>query len=138
MAGNFNLSDFKTNEYLRTLYDPTKLYTAAENNMEQQDIERAQEAVNKPSFLSLTLSEKLAELGIGKRVVQQLGETAAGMVTGVFEPIVDYIDKYQNIFDQKAYNAEIQSYAKQMFFAGQAMEVEESMKNFGRKFMLFM
>ena len=81
-------------------------YTAVENGkaaMEERDIKRAEEAVKEDSFLGLTLSEKLAELGIGDRVVQQLGDTALGMFKDIISPITDYLEKYENIFDQKAY-----------------------------------
>ena len=44
------------------------------------------------------------------------------------------MEKYENIFDQRVYNSEIQSYAKQMFFASQAMRKEASENTTGQNF----
>ena len=46
----------------------------------------------------------------------------------------DYLEKYENIFDQRVYNTEIQAYAKQMFFASQAMKQDASESPVGQKF----
>ena len=46
----------------------------------------------------------------------------------------EYLKKYENIFDQRVYHTEIQSYAKQMFFASQAMKQEASEDTTGQNF----
>ncbi len=123
MAESFNLNSF-LNEYKN--YN-NRQYTAAENGkaaMEQRDIQRAQEAVENNTFLSLTLSEKMAELGIGKRVIQQIGDTAVGAVGDIFKPLAEWLEKYENIFDERIYNAELQANGKQMFFTRQALNKE--------------
>ena len=120
MAEAFNLNTF-LQTYKHATYDPTNQHAAAEERMETKLIEQAEQAVQESGFLTLTLSEKLAELGVGKRVMEQFADTAMGLLTDVINPIGDYLEKYENIFDQRVYNAEIQSYAKQMFFASQAM-----------------
>lgn len=123
MAESFNLNTF-LNEYKN--YN-NRQYTAAENGkaaMEERDMQRAQEAVQGSGFLSLTLSEKMAELGIGERVMQQIGDTAVNAVTDIFRPLGDWLDKYENIFDEKMYNAELQANGKQMFFTRQALSRE--------------
>ena len=132
MAESFNLNTF-LNEYKN--YN-NRQYTAAENGkaaMEERDIQRAQEAVQGSGFLSLTLSEKMAELGIGERVMQQIGDTAIGAVTDIFRPLGDWLDKYENIFDEKMYNAELQANGKQMFFTRQALD-RETQTTTGQKF----
>lgn len=132
MAESFNLKTF-LNEYKN--YN-NRQYTAAENGkaaMEERDIQRAQEAVQGSGFLSLTLSEKMAELGIGERVMQQIGDTAIGAVTDIFRPLGDWLDKYENIFDEKMYNAELQANGKQMFFTRQALS-RETETTTGQKF----
>lgn len=133
MAESFNLNSF-LQTYKHTTYDPTKQHAAAEKRMEQKLEQQAQEAVQQNSFLSLTLSEKMAELGIGERALQQFADTAIGLVTDIVNPISDYLEKYENIFDQRVYNSEIQSYAKQMFFASQAMRQEASENTAGQNF----
>ena len=137
MASSFNLNTF-LQEYKS--YN-AKAYTPAENGrtvMEQQEIQRAEEAVRESGLLSLTLSEKLAELGIGNRVLQQFGDTAVNMVKGLVNPITDYLEKYDNIFDQDQYTAQIQASAKQMFFANQAMSEEASESAVGQRFVFDM
>ena len=133
MAETFNLNNF-LQTYKTQTYDPTKQHAAAEAKMEEKLQEQAKEAVSGNGFLSLTLSEKMAELGIGKRVMQQVTDTATGLVTDFIDPLNDYLKKYENIFDQRVYHSEIQSYAKQMFFASQAMKEEASEDTKGQNF----
>ena len=133
MAETFNLNNF-LQTYKTQTYDPTKQHAAAEEKMEQRLEQKAEQAVQQNGFLSLTLSEKLTELGLGKRVLQQVADTATGIVTDIVDPINDYLQKYENIFDQRIYNTEIQSYAKQMFFASQAMKQDAAENTTGQNF----
>ena len=133
MAETFNLNNF-LQTYKTQTYDPTKQHAAAEAKMEANLEAKAEEAVSGNGFLSLTLSEKMAELGIGERVMQQVADTATGFVTDIIDPLNDYLKKYENIFDQRVYRTEIQSYAKQMFFASQAMKQEASEDTKGQNF----
>ena len=128
------MADFEMNSFLNEYKSyNNRQYTAAENGkaaMEARDIERAKEAVQENNFLGLTLSEKLNELGIGKRVVQQLGETATNLVLDIVNPIGEYLEKYENIFNERVYNGEMQALGKQMFFAQQAL-TKETKEGFG-------
>ena len=133
MAETFNLNNF-LQTYKTQTYDPTKQHAATKKKMEQRLEQKAEMAVQQSGLLSLTLSEKLAELGIGKRVLQQVADTATGLVTDIVDPINDYLLKYENIFDQRVYNQEIQSYAKQMFFASQAMRQDAAENTTGQNF----
>ena len=133
MAEAFNLNTF-LQTYKQATYDPTKQHAAAEANMEAQLIAQAEEAVKESGFLTLTLSEKMAEMGIGDRVLQQFADTATNILLDVVNPIGDYLEKYENIFDQRVYNSEIQAYAKQMFFASQAMKQDADERPVGQKF----
>ena len=133
MAETFNLNNF-LQTYKTQTYAPNKQHAAAEERMEAKLQEQAQEAVQQKGLLTLTLSEKMAELGIGERVLQQVADTAVGIVADIVNPIGDYLEKYENIFDQRVYNSEIQSYAKQMFFASQAMRQEASENTTGQNF----
>ena len=133
MAETFNLNKF-LQTYKTQTYDPTKQHAAAEERMEAKLEEQAKEAVENKGFLTLTLSEKMAELGIGERVLQQVADTATGLVTDIVDPLNEYLKKYENIFDQRVYHSEIQSYAKQMFFASQAMKQEASEDTKGQNF----
>ena len=133
MAEAFNLNSF-LQTYKHATYDPTKQHTAAEENMEQRLVQQAEQAVKESGFLTLTLSEKMAELGVGDRVLQQFADTATNLLLDVVNPIGDYLEKYENIFDQRVYNAEIQSYAKQMFFSSQAMQAQAAENPVGQNF----
>ena len=133
MAETFNLNNF-LHTYKTQTYDPTKQHAAAEERMEERLQEQAKEAVENKGFLTLTLSEKMAELGIGERVLQQVADTATGLVTDMVDPLNEYLKKYENVFDERVYNSEIQSYAKQMFFASQAMKQEASEDTKGQNF----
>ena len=133
MAEAFNLNTF-LQTYKHNTYDPTKQHAIAEERMETKLQNEARAAVESKNFLSLTLSEKMAELGLGESTLQQIADTAIGMVTDIVNPIEDYLAKYENIFDQKAYNQEIQSYAKQMFFASQAMKQDAVERTAGQRF----
>lgn len=137
MAEAFNLNTF-LQTYQNATYDPTKQHTAAERNMEQKLVEQAEQAVKESGLLTLTLSEKLAEMGIGERVLQQFADTATNLLLDVVNPIGEYLEKYENIFDQRVYNTEIQTYAKQMFFASQAMKQDAAERPDGQNFVYFM
>ena len=116
-------------------------YTAVENGkaaMEKRDVERARKAVVEDSFLGLTLSEKLAELGIGDRVIQQLGDTALGMFKDIVDPITGYLKTYENIFDQDVYYAEMQAMGKQMWQAKMALSEDAASREVGQNFVLDM
>lgn len=136
MAEAFNLNTF-LNSYKQTTYDPTKQHANAEKNMENKLVEQAEQAVQ-GNLLSLTLSEKMAEFGVGDRVLQQFADTAKNLVLDIVNPIGDYLEKYENIFDQNVYNAEIQSYAKQMFFSSQAMQEQAAENPSGQNFVYTM
>lgn len=133
MAEAFNLNTF-LQTYQQSTYDPTKQHAAAEANMEETRIKQAEEAVKSSGLLTLTLSEKLAEAGIGERAIQQFADTALNILTTAINPISDYLEKYENIFDQRMYNTEIQSYAKQMFFSSQAMQSQAEENPVGQRF----
>ena len=136
MADSFNLDNFKNNSYKASIYDPTNLYAKAEANMEAEDIKRAEAEVGKQEgLLSLTIKGKLAEYGIGERVMQQLKDTAVGMLTDVIDPLTDYLEKYEKVFDENLFNSEFQGYAKELFFSNYAMSEEDAQKEVGRKFM---
>lgn len=137
MAETFNLNTF-LQTYQQATYDPTKQHAAAEQNMERRLVEKAEQAVKDSGLLTLTLSEKLAELGVGERVLQQFADTATNLLLDVVNPIGDYLEKYENIFDQRIYNTEIQSYAKQMFFSSQAMQAQASENPTGQNFVMDM
>ena len=137
MAEAFNLNKFLNEQ---ATYNSRK-YTAIENGkaaMEARAIAKAEEAVSNNSFLGLTLSEKLNELGLGKRVVQQLSDTATNAVESIVSPLTDWLEKYEHVYDQNIFNSEIQSMGKQMFFAKQALTAETTTSAVAQNFIMDM
>ena len=137
MASSFNLNTF-LQEYKSYNNKAYTAYENGENAMVQRELQQAENAVRESSLLTLTLSEKLAELGIGDRVIQQFGDTAVNLMKELINPITDYLEKYENIFDQSKYKTEIQAYAKQMFFANQALTEEAGDHPEGQTFVYMM
>lgn len=127
MAEAYNNNSYNFNQVVKnSLAYLNKEYTAkaiAEANMEEQEIARAKAAVEAQSGVlgSLTLSEKLAEAGFGKRVAQQIADTAAGAVAQVFSPLTEYLDKYEKVFDIENYEKSFNGDAFQMYSASQEM-----------------
>lgn len=121
MADGFNLNTF-LNEY--QTYG-NRQYTAVENGkaaMEARAIEQAQKAINEaPKLLSLTLKEKLADIGIGEMVMQQIADTAMNIVAGPVNPFLEYLKKCEIVLDTEQFQTSIQSNAKQMFFTKKAL-----------------
>ena len=133
MAEAFNLNKFLNEQ---ATYN-SRQYTAIENGkaaMEARAVEQAKEAVSNNGFLGLTLSEKINELGVGKRVIQQIGDTAVNAVENIVSPLTDWLEKYEHVYDQNIFNSEIQSMGKQMFFAKQALTQEASVAPVGQRF----
>ena len=140
----FNMNTF-LNEYKG--YN-TQKFTAkelAERNMEARDIANAEQAVtaqDERSFLKLTMSGKIGEAfkeaGIGEFVLRQVADTAESIVTGWLDPIADYLEQYENIFDQRIYNQELQELGKQHFFNNQALQAEVAGSTIGTNFSMDM
>ena len=55
-------------------------------------------------------------------------------IRDLINPLTDYLNKYENIFDENMYKSELQSYAKQTFFASYAMKEEDDKNPIGRNF----
>ena len=133
MAEAFNLNKFLNEQATYNM----RQYTAVENGkaaMEARAVEQAKEAVSNNSFLGLTLSEKINELGLGKRVIQQIGDTAVNAVENIVSPLTDWLEKYEHVYDQNIFKSEIQSMGKQMFFAKQALSQEAAEGKIGQNF----
>lgn len=120
MANSFNLKTF-LNEY--ESYNK-QAFTAAEvgkEAMEAREIHEAEEAIKQAPFGALTIKERLLQLGYGEHVEELLKKNTIGMVTGIVNPFLEYLKKYEKIFDGSA-RTEMQEHAKQMFFSKQALQ----------------
>ena len=116
---NFNNVVQNSGEYLKRDYTAA---AAGREAMEQRELERAEEAVKAETgiFGSITLGEKLEELGIGSRVLQQIGDTAANAVLEVARPLTKWLDEYEDVITGKIQN-EFNGDAFQLYSASQLM-----------------
>ena len=87
---NFNQVVNNSLQYLKKEYTAAAL---AKEEMEKQQIEAAKAAIAEESnvFGTLTLGEKLAQAGFGKRVAQQIVDTAVNAVGEVISPLAEYL-----------------------------------------------
>ena len=125
MTNAFNLNTFINNkeylEYGSKSYTPEEL---AKANMAAQEEERIKQVIKNDSeatksFLKLTvqgkIKEALEEVGIGDRVIKQVADTTTGLVSGWLNPVADYLEKYEHVYDQNVYNNEMQRIGKEAF-----------------------
>ena len=118
---NFNQVVNNSLQYLKKEYTAAAI---AKEAMEKQEIEAAKAAIAEESngFGTLTIGEKLAQAGIGKRVVQQIADTAVNAVGEVLSPLTEYLNKYEKIFDEELYKKEFNGDAFQIYSASQEMQ----------------
>ena len=118
---NFNQVVKNSLAYLKKEYTAKAI---AEANMEEEQIARAKEAVEKEAvgiLGTLTIGDRLAQAGFGQKVAQQIVDTAVNAVTGIVSPLTDYLNKYEKVFDIEKYQAEYNGDAFQMYTASQEM-----------------
>ena len=93
MSNSFNLKAVlgEYESYIKKAYTGDE---ARREAMENQEIAKAQAAVNNQvTFLSATLKGKIGEY-YGPRVQQQFIDTAVKAVEGIVAPVNDYLEKY--------------------------------------------
>ena len=130
MAESFNLKSF-LNDYKQ--YGQNSFTSTANGRkaMEERELANAKKAIEDGSdLLSITLHEKL----ISDRVLQQFGDTVMNRVKELFNPISDYFEKYDIVFDEKKLFDAMQADAKQMFYTKQALSEEAAKGTKGQKF----
>ena len=126
MAESFNLNRVlqEQNSYVQ------RQYTAGENGraaMEQRELQNAQRAVEQQKgFLSLTLQEKIQEIMIPDRVIQEFGEVAVKTLMGSIQPFLDWLEENEVYYTDNLFEAAIQADAKQLFYTKYALAKEAS------------
>ena len=124
MAESFNLNRVlqEQNTYVQ------RQYTAGENGraaMEQRELQNAQKAIEQQKgFLSLTLQEKIQEIMIPERVVQEFGEVAFKTLIGSVQPFLDWLEENESYYTEDLFQAAISADAKQLFYTKMALSKE--------------
>ena len=134
MAESFNLNRVlqEQSTYLQ------RQYTAGENGkaaMAERELENAKKAVEaQKGFLDLTLQQKIQEIMIPDRVMQEFSEVAIKTLTGAVQPFLDWLEDNEIYYTDNLFNAAIQADAKQLFYTKWALSREASESKVGTQF----
>ena len=124
MAESFNLNRVlqEQNSYVQ------RQYTAGENGraaMEQRELQNAQQAIQQQKgFLSLTLQEKIQEIMIPDRVIQEFSEVAVKTLMGSIQPFLDWLEENESYYTEDLFKAAISADAKQLYYTKYALSKE--------------
>ena len=134
MAESFNLNRVlqEQNTYVQ------RQYTAGENGkaaMAQREIENAKKAIeSQRGFLNLTLQQKIQEIIIPERVLQEFSDVAVKTLTGAVQPFLDWLEENEVYYTDNLFNSAIQADAKQLFYTKWALSKEAEEGQLGQQF----
>ena len=134
MAESFNLNRVlkEQNSYVQ------RQYTGGENGkaaMEQRELQNAQQAIeSQKGLLSLTLKEKIQEIMVPERVVQEISEVAIKTLTGAVEPFMKWLEENETYYTENMFTTAIQSDAKQLYYTKYALSNEAERDKLGQQF----
>ena len=95
--------------------------------MEQRELANAQRAIEQESgFLTLTLKEKIQEIMIPDRVIQEFSDVAVKTLMGAIEPFLDWLEQNEVAYTDNLFEAAIQADAKQLYYTKFALSQEAS------------
>lgn len=134
MAESFNLNRVlqEQNSYVQ------RQYTAGENGraaMEQRELQNAQRAVEaQKGFLSLTLEEKIKDIMVPERVMQEFSDVAMKTLFGAVQPFLDWLEENEVYYTENLFTTAIQADAKQLFYTKWALSKEAEGDKLGQNF----
>ena len=134
MAESFNLNRVlqEQSSYLQ------RNYTAGENGraaMEQRELQNAQKAIEaQQGFLSLTLKEKIQDIMIPERVLQEFSDVALKTLMGAIQPFMDWLEENEVYYSENLFQTAIQADAKQLFYTKWALSKEAEEGKLGQQF----
>ena len=103
-------------------------YTAGENGMaamEERELRNAQNAVQAQSnFLGLTLQQKIQDIMVPERVMQEFQDVAVKTLMGSIQPFLDWLDENEVYYTENLFTTAIQADAKQLFYTKYALSNE--------------
>ena len=124
MAESFNLQKVlqEQNSYVQ------RQYTAGENGkaaMEARELEQAQKAVEaQKGFLGLTLQQKIKEIMIPERVLQEFSDTAVHTLMEAVDPFLKWLEENEVYYTENMFTTAIQADAKQLYYTKFALAKE--------------
>jgi len=134
MTENFNLNRVlqEQNTYVQRQYNAGENGRAA---MEQRELQNAKNAVEaQKGFLNLTLQQKIQEIMIPERVLQEFSEVAIKTLTGAVQPFLDWLDENEVYYTENLFQNAIQADAKQLFYTKWALQKESEEGAVGQQF----
>lgn len=123
------MESFNLQQVLREQNSYTqRQYTAGENGMaamEERELRNAQNAVQaQGNFLGLTLQQKIQEIMIPERVMQEFQDVAVNTLMGTIQPFLDWLDENEVYYTENLFTTAIQADAKQLFYTKYALSNE--------------
>lgn len=113
-------------------------YTAGENGraaMEQRELQKAQNAIEaQKGFLNLTLQEKIQEIMIPEKVLQEFSDVAVNTLMGTIQPFLDWLEQNEVYYTENMFESAIQADAKQLFYTKWALSKEAAEGVVGQQF----
>lgn len=138
MTESFNLNRVlkEQNSYVQ------RNYTGSENGraaMEQRELQNAQQAIEaQKGFLSLTLQEKIKEVMVPERVLQEFTDVAIKTLSSAVEPFMKWLEENEVYYTENMFNTAIQADAKQLYYTKYALSNEAAQENLGQQFWMEM
>lgn len=138
MQESFNLNRVlkEQNSYVQ------RNYTGGENGraaMEQRELQNAQQAIEaQKGFLSLTLQEKIKEVMVPERVLQEFTDVAIKTLSSAVEPFMKWLEENEVYYTENMFNTAIQADAKQLYYTKYALSNEAAQENLGQQFWMEM
>jgi len=103
-------------------------YTAGENGqaaMEARELQNAQDAVQAQSgFLGLTLQQKIQEIMVPERVLEEFQSVAVQTLMGTVQPFLDWLEENEVYYTDNLFTSAIQADAKQLYYTKYALSQE--------------
>jgi hypothetical protein len=103
-------------------------YTAGENGqaaMEARELANAEQAVQAQSgFLGLTLQQKIQDIMIPERVLEEFQSVAVQTLMSAVEPFLNWLEENEVYYTDNLFKTAIQADAKQLYYTKYALQKE--------------
>ena len=113
-------------------------YTADENAqaaMEQRELQNAENAVEaQEGFLSLTLQQKIQDLLIPGRVLEEFSDVAVNTLMGAINPFLEWLEENEIYYTENMFEDAIRADAMQMYQTKWALTNEAAQGDVGQNF----
>ena len=138
MAEMFNLQNVlnEQSSYVNQKYTSEE---TAKKNMEKRELDKAKNALNaEKGFLELTLKEKIKEIMVPERVLEEWGKVITDTTMGAFNPFLQWLEENEIYYNENLFVNAIQADAKQIFFTNRALAKQAIENGTGTEFSMTM